>query len=46
MKVFLSCVSSEFRSYRLKLANQFGALRGEPYEVDLWSQTESPMRKL
>jgi hypothetical protein len=24
MKVFLSCVSSEFRSYRLKLANQLG----------------------
>jgi hypothetical protein len=25
MKVFLSCVSTEFRSYRLKLANQLGA---------------------
>jgi hypothetical protein len=33
MKVFLSCVSSELRSYRLKLANQLGALKGQPYEV-------------
>src|SRR3990172_7714126 len=31
--VFLSCVSSEFRSYRLRLANQLGALPGQPYEV-------------
>jgi hypothetical protein len=28
MKVFLSCVSTEFRSYCLKLANQLGALKG------------------
>ena len=27
MQVFLSCVSSEFASYRLKLANQLGALQ-------------------
>jgi tetratricopeptide (TPR) repeat protein len=33
MKLFLSCVSSEFRSYRLKLANQLGALQHQPYEV-------------
>src|SRR5579859_3444379 len=33
MRVFLSCVSTEFRSYRLKLANQLGALRGRPCEV-------------
>jgi tetratricopeptide (TPR) repeat protein len=33
MKLFLSCVSSEFRSYRLKLANQLGALKHQPYEV-------------
>lgn len=33
MKVFLSCVSSEFGSYRLKLANHLGALKGRPYEV-------------
>ena len=26
MKVFLSCASTEFRSYRLKLATQLGAL--------------------
>lgn len=28
MKAFLSCVSSEFRSHRLKLANQLGAMKG------------------
>ena len=33
MKVFLSCVSTEFKSYRLRLANQLGALKGEPYEI-------------
>jgi tetratricopeptide (TPR) repeat protein len=33
MRTFLSCVSSEFRSYRLKLANQLGALKGQPCEV-------------
>ncbi len=33
MKIFLSCVSTEFRSYRLKLANQLGALKGQPFEV-------------
>jgi len=33
MKIFLSCVSTEFKSYRLKLANQLGALKGHPYEV-------------
>lgn len=33
MKIFLSCVSTEFRSYRLKLANQLGALKGQPYKV-------------
>ena len=32
-KVFLSAVSSEFRSYRLRLANQLGALPGSPYEI-------------
>ncbi len=40
MKVFLSCVSSEFRSYRLKLANQLGALKGEPYEVKVQEDFE------
>ena len=33
MKILLSCVSTEFKSYRLKLANQLGALKGHPYEV-------------
>jgi tetratricopeptide (TPR) repeat protein len=33
MKLFLSCVSSEFRSYRLLLANHLGAVRGGPYEI-------------
>jgi hypothetical protein len=33
MKIFLSCVSTEFKSYRLKVANQLGALPGHPYEV-------------
>lgn len=33
MRVFLSCVSSEFKSYRLKLANHLGALKGHPFEV-------------
>jgi tetratricopeptide (TPR) repeat protein len=33
MKVFLSCVSTEFKSYRLKLANQLGALKDHPAEV-------------
>jgi tetratricopeptide (TPR) repeat protein len=33
MKLFLSCVSSEFKSYRLKLANQLEALRGHSFEV-------------
>jgi hypothetical protein len=32
MKVFLSCVSSEFRSYCLRLANQLGALKGQPHD--------------
>jgi len=33
MQVFLSCVSREFASYRLMLANQLGALPGQPYTV-------------
>src|SRR5664279_6089595 len=33
MKVFLSCVSTEFKSYRLKLANQLGALKDHPCEI-------------
>ena len=33
MRVFLSCVSTEFKSYRLKLANQLGALKDHPCEV-------------
>ena len=33
MRVFLSCVSVEFRSYRLQLANHLGALPGSPYHV-------------
>src|SRR5271165_5520923 len=33
MKVFLSCVSTEFKSYRLRLANQLGALKDHPYEI-------------
>ena len=32
-KIFLSCVSTEFRSYRLKLANHLGALKGQPYQI-------------
>ena len=40
MTVFLSCVSSEFRSYRLKLANQLGALKGRPYEVKVQEDFE------
>jgi tetratricopeptide (TPR) repeat protein len=31
--VFLSCVSAEFKSYRLKLANQLAAVRGREFEV-------------
>ena len=33
VRVFLSAVSTEFRSYRLRLANQLGALKGKPFEV-------------
>jgi hypothetical protein len=33
MKIFLSCVSSEFASYRLKLANHLGAVRDPRFEV-------------
>jgi len=33
MKIFLSVVTGEFKSYRLKLANQLGALKGEPFEI-------------
>jgi tetratricopeptide (TPR) repeat protein len=33
MKVFLSGVSTEFKSYRLRLANQLGALKDHPYEI-------------
>jgi hypothetical protein len=33
MNVFLSCVSSEFKSYRLMLANQLGALKNHQYEI-------------
>ena len=40
MTVFLSCVSSEFGSYRLKLANQLGALKGRPYEVKVQEDFE------
>ncbi len=40
MKVFLSCVSSEFRSYRLKLADQRGVLKGQPYEVKVQEDFE------
>jgi hypothetical protein len=40
MKVFLCCVSSEFRSYRLKLANQLGALKGQPCEVKVQEDFE------
>ena len=32
-RVSLSCVSSEFKSYRLRLANQLGSIRGQPFEV-------------
>jgi tetratricopeptide (TPR) repeat protein len=31
--LFLSCVSAEFKSYRLKLANQLAAVRGREFEV-------------
>ena len=33
MKAFLSCVSREFKSYRLKLANHLGALKGAPFTI-------------
>jgi hypothetical protein len=33
MKVFLSCVSSEFKSYCLKLASHLAAARGESFTV-------------
>jgi tetratricopeptide (TPR) repeat protein len=33
-------VSREFRSYRLKLANRLGALKGEPYEVKVQEHFE------
>src|SRR5262245_25497781 len=33
MKLFLSCVSSEFKSYRLKLANHLAVTRGGSFEV-------------
>jgi hypothetical protein len=33
MKVFLSTVSREFKSYRLKLANHLGALKGTPFTI-------------
>jgi hypothetical protein len=33
MKLFLSCVSSEFKSYRLKLANHLAATKGGALEV-------------
>jgi len=33
VKTFLSCVTGEFRSCRLRLANQLEALRGRPFEV-------------
>ena len=33
MRAFLSCVSTEFKSYRLRLANQLGALKDHPYEI-------------
>ena len=33
MQVFISCVSTEFRSYRLRLANQLGVLKGSPCDV-------------
>jgi hypothetical protein len=33
MNVLISCVSTEFKSYRLKLANQLGALKNHPYEI-------------
>ena len=33
MNVFLSCVSTEFQSYRLRLANQLGALKDHPYQI-------------
>ena len=33
MKLFLSCVSSEFKSYRLKLANHLAAARGGSFEI-------------
>jgi len=40
MKVFLSCVSSEFGHIASKLANQLGALKGEPYEVKVQEDFE------
>ena len=33
MNLFLSCVSSEFKSYRLKLANHLAAARGGSFEI-------------
>src|SRR5271165_4676915 len=44
MRVFLSCVISEFKSYRLKMANQLGALKHHPFEVKV--QEELPAGRL
>src|SRR5664280_2454707 len=40
MKVFLSCVSSEFRSYRLRLAAQLAALPHQKFEVKVQEDFE------
>ena len=32
-KLFMSCVSSEFKSYRLKLANHLAAAKGGSFEI-------------
>lgn len=34
-RVLISAVSGEFRSYRLMLANQLGALKGRPFEIEV-----------
>ena len=33
MDLFISCVSTEFKSYRLRLANQLGVLKDHPYDI-------------
>jgi tetratricopeptide repeat protein/uncharacterized protein DUF4062 len=44
--VFISGVSSEFRSCRLKLAHQLGALKGRPFEIKVQEDFQQGGRTL